>query len=108
MNQAVRERNASPAGHSRITIDSAPATTSGATTTLTMPSGTLTPGPVGVAGGHSNKSVENAVYAHIRAVRALGRTQINTTEIASALGLPVATVDETIEALRKKGIKLVE
>jgi hypothetical protein len=52
------------------------------------------------------KNIESAVYAHIQAVRALGRTTINTFEISKALGLPLAAVDSTLELLKKKGIKV--
>ena len=55
-----------------------------------------------------NKNVESAVYAHIQAVRALGRTQINTVEIASALGLSPVAVEQTVAGLIKKGIKMVD
>ena len=37
----------------------------------------------------ANKRVENAVYAYIRAIRALGHTNINTIEIARALSVSV-------------------
>jgi hypothetical protein len=58
------------------------------------------------SGESASKKIENAVYAHIRAVRALGRTQINTDEIAKALGLTVAEVNNTIASLRARGVKL--
>jgi hypothetical protein len=51
------------------------------------------------------KQIENAVYAHIQAVRALGRTQIAPEEIARALGLSLSEVQGTIAALRQKGVK---
>jgi DNA-binding MarR family transcriptional regulator len=54
----------------------------------------------------SAKSIESAVYAHIQAVRALGKTHINTAEIAEALGLPLSAVARTITALRQKGVKV--
>jgi len=50
-------------------------------------------------------SVQNAVYAYIQAIRALGRTEINTSEIADALSLPVAEVNRAISSLRKKGVR---
>jgi DNA-binding MarR family transcriptional regulator len=53
----------------------------------------------------ASKSIQNAVYAHIRAIRALGRTEINTSEIADALSLPVAEVNRAISSLKKKGVK---
>jgi len=51
------------------------------------------------------KSIENAVYAHIRAIRALGRTTINTNDIAAALSLPVAEVNHAISSLKRKGVR---
>jgi hypothetical protein len=54
-----------------------------------------------------SKKLESAVYAHIQAVRALGRTQIEPQEIARALGLTVAQVQGTIQALKAKGVKTV-
>jgi hypothetical protein len=53
----------------------------------------------------ASKGVQNAVYAHIRAIRSLGRTQINTSEIAAALSLPVAEVNRAISSLKKKGVR---
>lgn len=52
-----------------------------------------------------NKNVENAVYAHIRAIRALGRTSIVTTDIADALSLSVVQVNRAVSALKKKGVR---
>jgi hypothetical protein len=51
--------------------------------------------------------VQNAVYAYIRAVRALGRTEINTREVAAALSLPVVKVDGAISSLKKKGVRVL-
>ncbi len=58
---------------------------------------------------HSSRSgerVQNAVYAHIRAIRALGRVQINTSEIADSLSLSVAEVNSALSFLKKKGVRL--
>lgn len=55
----------------------------------------------------NSKKIESAVYAHIQAVRALGRTQIEPQEIARALGLSLAQVTNTIQALKQKGVKQV-
>jgi hypothetical protein len=52
------------------------------------------------------KRIENAVYAHIRAVRALGRTEVNTAEIAKALRLPLKEVERAVSRLVSKGIKV--
>jgi predicted Rossmann fold nucleotide-binding protein DprA/Smf involved in DNA uptake len=54
-----------------------------------------------------SKKIERAVYAHIQAVRALGRTQIEPQEIARALGLSVQQVLSTIHTLKQKGVKQV-
>ncbi len=52
-----------------------------------------------------NGKIERAVYAHIRAVRALGRTRINTSEIADALSLKVSEVHRAVERLKNKGVR---
>jgi hypothetical protein len=52
-----------------------------------------------------SKAIQNAVYGYIRAVRALGRKQLNTTEIADALSIPVNDVNHAVSALKKKGVK---
>ena len=55
----------------------------------------------------SDKDVEAAVYAYVRAVRALGRMSINTLEISRSLEIPLAKVEKTVSELRSKGIKIV-
>ena len=50
-------------------------------------------------------NIQNAIYGHIRALRALGRTSISTVEIAEALSLPLSEVHNALSALKKKGIK---
>lgn len=55
----------------------------------------------------STSALENAVYAHIQAVRALGKTKISPEEIARALHLPLSTVQQSISALQSKGIKVI-
>jgi winged helix-turn-helix DNA-binding protein len=55
----------------------------------------------------ASRRVENAVYAYIRAIRALGRDTINTIEIAEALSLTVPEVNRAISALEKKGVKIL-
>lgn len=52
-----------------------------------------------------DKAVENAVYGYIRAIRALGRTDVNTAEIAKALAIPLKQVDLAASKLRNKGVK---
>jgi hypothetical protein len=53
----------------------------------------------------NRRNIENAIYAYIRAIRALGRKNINTVEIAEALSLPIAAVDLALTSLKKKGVK---
>jgi hypothetical protein len=70
---------------------------------------TGSPITIGARHGHAvepSKNIENAVYAYIRAIRALGKTTINTADIAAALELAIADVDRTLSALKKKGVKV--
>lgn len=59
--------------------------------------------------GHptSGADIEAAVYAYMRAMRALGRTTLNTLEIADALEIPLHEVETAISKLSDKGIKAV-
>jgi len=50
-------------------------------------------------------TIENAIYAHIRALRALGRKTIYPAEIAEALTLSLEEVRNALNSLRKKGVK---
>jgi hypothetical protein len=52
------------------------------------------------------KKVENAVFAHIQAVRALGHKTINTVEIADSLGLSPEVVMEAVTNLKRKGVRI--
>ena len=53
----------------------------------------------------TGSKIESAVLAHIRAVRALGREQINTVDIAEALNLPVRKVNSVLDQLKKRGVR---
>jgi hypothetical protein len=53
------------------------------------------------------KNIESAVYSHIQAVRALGRTRTDTSEIARALGLTQSTVEKTISSLTQRGVRVI-
>ena len=48
---------------------------------------------------------ESAIYSHIRAMRALGRTRLNTAEIAEALSLSIDEVNRAVSSLKKKGVR---
>jgi hypothetical protein len=52
------------------------------------------------------KKLESGVYGYIRAIRAMGRTSVNTVEIAQALKVSVEDVERTLVALEKKGVKV--
>jgi hypothetical protein len=51
--------------------------------------------------------ITQAVYAYIRAVRAAGRTQVGTAEIARALDVPESAILSTLSALENRGVKKV-
>lgn len=63
-------------------------------------------GPARKSSRIETKDIESAVFAHIQAMRALGRTRVNVTEIATALGLYERQVEATLSALRNKGVKV--
>lgn len=54
-----------------------------------------------------NAAVYDAVYAYIQAVRTLGRTTINTEEIAKALSLANAEVERVVEGMKNRGVRRV-
>lgn len=54
------------------------------------------------------KEIERAVYSYIRAVRAIGRTRLNTIEISRALGISPTRVAQVVQSLSKKGVKIAE
>ena len=60
------------------------------------------------AGVLSDENVEKAVYAHIRAVRALGRDTVNTLEISKALSVSLALVERAVAKLQSKGIRVAK
>jgi hypothetical protein len=57
-------------------------------------------------GPHSAKSVEAAVFAYLQARRALGVVQINSIEIAGALGLVQSIVELALHKLSSRGVKV--
>lgn len=58
--------------------------------------------------GKQNKIVREAVFAHIKALRKLGQTRVNTREIAAALKLPNAVVEQAAAQLKEEGVKLAK
>lgn len=72
--------------------------------------------PLGLRGGYrsvgqslesTQQTVEMAVYNYIQAIRALGRTTINTAEISRALSIPASDVEGVISKLTHKGVRRV-
>lgn len=55
--------------------------------------------------GVKAKAARKAVYAHIQALRSLGKTRVNTREIAEALGLSRSIVEQAVVQLRDEGVK---
>jgi hypothetical protein len=54
---------------------------------------------------NSSKDIERAVYSYLRAVRALGRTELNVSDVAGALHIATPLVVAALSALRSKGVK---
>ena len=52
-------------------------------------------------------NVESAVYSYIQAVRALGKTRLTASEIASSLSISPFDVNEAIAKLHSKGVKII-
>lgn len=55
----------------------------------------------------NQQQIETAVYSHIKAMRALGRTSLNTTEIARALSISRKDVERAVPNLRDKGVRRI-
>jgi len=53
----------------------------------------------------SKKQLHLAILSHIKAIRTLGRTEINTQEIADALCISVQEVNDALEVLKKQGVR---
>ena len=53
----------------------------------------------------SKRQIQLAILTHIQAIRALGRTEINTQDIADALCISVQVVNDTLEVLKKQGVR---
>ena len=50
------------------------------------------------------RRIETAVFSHIKAIRALGKTSVNTAEIADALSISLQDVDRAVTGLKQKGV----
>ena len=56
----------------------------------------------------SNDDIEGAVFAYIRAVRALGQASVNSVDISRALSLPLGEVEQAMKGLRGKGVRIIK
>lgn len=54
------------------------------------------------------KEMEKAVYGFIRAVRALGRTSVASTEISDALNLSARDVEGAMRKLGSQGVRIIK
>jgi DNA-binding CsgD family transcriptional regulator len=77
---------------------------SSASTVATVPTG-LQIAPARKA-RTSARTIQNAIFAHMQAMRALGRTQLSTGEIATALSISRDDVQGALASLRKRGVKI--
>ena len=55
----------------------------------------------------SESELENAVFGYLQSIRALGRTSINSTEIADALSISLADVHRAITNLENRGVQVI-
>jgi len=62
----------------------------------------------GQRSSRDRKKVTDAVYTHIRAMRALGHSRVNSWAIARALSLPINEVEAAMRNLRDKGVRVIE
>ncbi len=52
----------------------------------------------------NNRSIEDAVYGYMQAMRALGKTKVSVNEIAKALGISYFAANEAAVKLDNKGV----
>ena len=53
----------------------------------------------------NNTQIVDAVYGHLRAIRALGRTKASISEIAKSLNLPYNQVESALADLHQRGVR---
>jgi DNA invertase Pin-like site-specific DNA recombinase len=52
----------------------------------------------------AGRDIETAVYNQVRAMRALGKTEVSTADVAKALGISTALVRRAAAKLKSKGV----
>lgn len=55
----------------------------------------------------SDRIMSEAIYNHVRYLRASGMTRVDLEEVARALNLPILEVRRILPKLEKRGVKLV-
>lgn len=99
--------------HQNVTFDEAAATTGTfrfSSVSSSRPA-TLQLGDSGIGAQRAEEfalAVENAVYAHIRALRAIGKTTVNTAKIADSLDIPRSYVDAAVRNLTSRRVRIIE
>lgn len=88
------------------TVSSTGVPSAGMTSTTTETRSFTVMRPRGAAGVRA-LDVVGAVYAHIQAVRSLGREQVSAGEIAQALDLPQNVVLDAVARLRDRGVRVI-
>lgn len=61
-----------------------------------------------VQDGLQGKAARAAVLAHIKALRKLGYTRVNTRDIAEALGMSRPLVEQAVTQLKGEGVKVAK
>ncbi len=61
----------------------------------------------GRRGTRTQKEIEAAVYAYIRAMRTLGHTHVDSSAVAQALSLSVTDVEAAMRNLSDKGVRVI-
>ena len=97
--------------HSFISAPSSGSNTSVSITTSTSTTAFRVDRPV-VARDEKDRAqelrrIEAAVFSHIKALRALGKTLVNTAEISDALSISRQEVERAIKGLEQKGVRRV-
>jgi hypothetical protein len=76
--------------------------TTGTSPTVIISARALSGGP---APASATREVESAVYAYLRVMRSLKRTRVTPENVASALGISVASALAALAALQSKGVR---
>jgi hypothetical protein len=79
-------------------------TSSGGAYPITQSGGTTVPVHTGST-GKSPQQVQNAVYAHLQAMRVLGHTRVTPESVSRALGISLGSSMVALQSLERRGVK---